>query len=225
MLDKLQKALALQQELQVFVWDPNNDKVEISFPSHIMEISDLSFEIAGPIALKHKVAPLLTVGTVICVLLEINPTPLMFYPVISALPNTADSGYWLKIPNDVQVEETQRRKHVRVPMIIPFQLEYLMPNGKWLSIDARTRNLSGGGMSFTCIRLFPKGQLLKVRIELSSSKIPLFLSANVITSQQNTMRRQPDDLYTTSCQFKDLDQAHETLLMRECFYRELGIKQ
>ncbi len=223
MLSDLQKALVLNQKVQVTVWDPNNDSVEYSFQSFVMEAGGTLFQLAPPTTQAATILPLLQPGIVTGAVVETYPNPYIFYPIIHSAPLSAQSGFWLKIPENPQVEVMQRRRHVRIPMVIPFNLEYSI-SGRSMAMQARTEDVSGGGMRFTSIRQFPKGQDLLILLAFNPSEPPLKLKAKVVFSVQNRLKKQPDDLYSTACQFADLTDAEEMILVRECFKRELGIK-
>lgn len=225
MLKELQAALSENRKLQVTVWDPGDETVEYTFPSFVMNSTGSLFNIAPPTVHPTKILPLLQKGAVVGIVVETYPNPYIFYPVVQAVPQSAGAGYWLRIPEDSKIEVIQRRKHVRIPMIIPMEVEYVLGKDKILTLPARTEDVSGGGLRFTAIKLFSKGQDLKFHIQFSPSVPRMQLKARVVFSTQNRIHRQPDDLYVTACQFYDLEDAQEMLIVRECFRRELGLKQ
>lgn len=226
MLNELQKALVQDQKIQVTVWDPENEGVEYSFPSFVMSKVGLLFMIAPPTTQQQKILPLLQPGITVGGVLETYPNPFIFYPLVHALPEKDQKGYWLKIPENAQVEVIQRRKHVRIPMIIPFEVEYqVLGRGTPLKIPARTEDVSGGGLKFTSATLFPVGKELLLHIQFNPGLPILHLKAKVVMSTQNRLKRQADDLYTTACQFLEMDDAREMIIVRECFRRELGRKE
>jgi hypothetical protein len=225
MLTELQKALVQDQKIQVTVWDPENENVEYSFPSFVMSKVGTLFMIAPPTTQQQKIVPLLQPGITVGGVLETYPNPFIFYPFVHAVPEKDQKGYWLKIPEDAQVEVIQRRKHVRIPMIVPFEIEYTLLGGAPLKVPARTEDVSGGGMRFTSVTLFPVGKEIEIQIQFNPNLPILNLKAKVVMSNQNRLRRQADDLYTTACQFLDMDDAREMIIVRECFRRELGRKE
>jgi hypothetical protein len=80
-------------------------------------------------------------------------------------------------------------------------------------------------MRFTSVTLFPVGKEIEIQIQFNPNLPILNLKAKVVMSNQNRLRRQADDLYTTACQFLDMDDAREMIIVRECFRRELGRKE
>lgn len=223
MLADLQKALIADQRIHITVWDPQDDSVEHTFASYIMEVGGNVLRVASPSNPVDPAMPLLQRHIVVGVLVEVSPNPYIFYPVVHAEP-TSQGGFWLKIPDNPEIEVIQRRRHVRIPMLIPFELEYL-EGERWIKLSARTEDMSGGGARFTASRLFIKGQDLLLALPLQAGQPPLRLKAKVVFSAENRVKKQPDDLYVTACEFQELDAAGEMVLVRECFRRELGLKQ
>jgi hypothetical protein len=226
MLDELQKVLAKNQKIQVTVWDPDDDTMEYTFPSFVMNRVGALFMVAAPTVHPQKIIPLLQKDVTVGAVLETYPNPFIFYPVVHSLPEDGKSGYWLRIPENTPVEVIQRRKHVRIPMVVPLEVEYQLAGlPDKLKIAARTEDVSGGGLRFNSVTLFPVGQEVMLHIQLNPSIPMLHLKAKVVVSMQNRLRKQADDMYTTACQFIELDDAREMVIVRECFRRELKLKQ
>jgi c-di-GMP-binding flagellar brake protein YcgR len=220
-----QKALVINQKVQVTVWDLQDDTVEYSFNSHITEVSRNMLALAPPTTQAALIYPLLQQGVVLGVLIETDPNPYVFYPLIASKPASQNSDFWLKIPENPQIEFIQRRQHVRIPMVIPFELEYLL-SGRPIPMSAQTEDLSGGGIRFTCARMFPLGQELYIKLPLTLVGQVLQLKAKVVFSaQKSPHKKTSEDLYIVACQFQDLEDAQEMALVRECFRRELDLKQ
>lgn len=219
-----QKSLVINQKVQVTVWDPQDDTVEYSFTSHITEVGGNMFSLAPPTKQAALIYPLLQQGVVVGAMIETNPSPYIFYPLIALKPASENSDFWLKIPENTQVEFIQRRRHVRIPMVIPFELEYLL-SGRPIPMSALTEDLSGGGMRFTCTHMFPLGQELNIKLPLTLVGQVLQLKAKVVFTAQSRHKKASEELYAVACQFQGLDDAQETALVRECFHRELGLKQ
>ncbi|MCE3236921.1 MAG: hypothetical protein K0Q50_3113 [Vampirovibrio sp.] len=224
MLSQLQAALAIKCKVQVTVWNPADESVEYTFPSYIMATDELAFMVAPPTIQQNQIVPLLTQNMVVGVVLETYPNPFIFYPVIHSLPTDIQGGYWLKIPPDSQVELIQQRKHVRIPMVLPIEVDYTLGD-KNIRMQARTEDVSGGGLRFTSITQFRSGQELLLHVQFAPSQPIMHLKTRVVFSAQNRVKRQPDDLYATACQFTDMDNKQEMLIVRECFRRELGLKR
>jgi c-di-GMP-binding flagellar brake protein YcgR len=221
MFEELQKALKPDLRTQITVWDPGDDTVEYTFSSYVMEIDGAFFMVAPPNKQMGQILPLMQKDMVVGVVLETYPNPYILYPVIYAQPSSPDSGYWLQIPKDPQIEIVQRRRHVRIPMVLPMEIEYEL-GPKWIPLEARTEDVSGGGMRFTSPRSFFKGQKLLIHIRFNNELPIMHLKAHVVFSAENRIRKRPDDIYATACQFEELDDQQEMLIVRECFRRELG---
>lgn len=224
MLSQLQAALSINCKVQVTVWDPADESVEYTFPSYVMATDELAFMVAPPSVQQNKIIPLLQPNLVIGVVLETYPNPFIFYPVIKSMPNGVQGGYWLRIPPDSQIELIQRRRHVRIPMVLPIEIDYVLGD-KTIRMQARTEDVSGGGMRFTSLTQFRNGQEVVIHIQFSGGQPIMHLKARVVFSTQNRVRRQQDDLYATSCQFVDVDDKQEMMIVRECFRKELGLRR
>ncbi|WP_373531895.1 flagellar brake protein [Vampirovibrio sp.] len=224
MSNEWQDALVTGQKVQVTIWDAEDDSIEYTFSSQIDQMGKTMLSLAAPSSGVASIYPLLQPGVVVGVMLEINPTPCIFYPVIASKPTAEGGIFWLKIPENPQIEFVQRRKHVRIPMVIPFVLEYMQAD-KPISMSARTDDLSGGGMRFTGMRLFPPAQQLRIKLPLAGGPQVLQLKARVVYSVQNSRKKHPEDLYIVACQFQDLEDAQEMALVRECFRHELKLKE
>lgn len=225
MLNELKQSLALDEKLEITIWDPANESVEHIFPSCIKEVNDLMIRAALPgTGLLPRILPLLQPNTVTGVILDVYPSPFLFYPIIQSPADLKTGSFWLRIPETTQIETIQRRRHVRIPMSVPFMVDFVLA-GKTMSIPAHTEDVSGGGLKFASQRLFLKDQELVTHLQLSPETPTLHLRSTVVFSAENRVRRHPNDLYSTACQFHDLEEAQETIIMKECFRRELGLKK
>jgi hypothetical protein len=224
MLDTLQKHLQPDTRLEITVWDPENENSEHHFTSFIEAVGGLNIRIAGPGPSKSlKITPLLAPGLVIGILLDANPSPFLFYPVVQSRTDDGES-YWLQIPPSAEVQRLKLRGHVRITMVVPFEVEYALANSL-IRMKARTEDLSGGGLKFSSSKKFLKDQILRLRIQLNPELPELSLSGKVVYSSENQRPRYTDDLFVTACQFVNLTPVDENIIMRECFRRELGMKQ
>lgn len=222
MLADLQKALTLGQKVQITVWHPQDEKIEHTFTTTILEVVGHLLKVSLPLDVVSLVPPLLEAGMVVGAVIETYPKPVVFYPAVQMRPGVPAplDTIWLKVPDEGQINTIQRRKHVRVPMVIPFNMEYLIAE-RWIPLSARTVDVSGGGLRFCSVRLFLMGQELRVWLPFGDGGTTLTLRARVVYSTQNRIKKQPEDIYVTSCQFLDLDDTQEMALVRECFRREL----
>lgn len=225
MLKELQKAMSVNQRLEVTVWDPANDRIEFNFHSYIMDLEGGYFMIAPPGSNLQKITPLLEPGLLVGIVLDSNPAPYIFYPTVHGKQDSPKPGYWLKLTETTQVEMVQRRRHVRIPMQVPIKVEIILGANHAVAVDAMTEDVSGGGMRFTCPRQFLKDQSVEIQVQFNTEQPLMRLKAKVVFSAENRLRRRRDDLYMAACQFYDIEPAHETILVRECFRRELGLKR
>jgi c-di-GMP-binding flagellar brake protein YcgR len=224
MLNELRKSLGVNQKVQVTVWDPTDESVEYTFISQILDVEDMFFLVSPPDKQTVQILPLLQKGIVVGIVLETFPNPFIFYPVVHSRKDTNPQGYWLRILENTEIEVVQRRRHVRIPMILPLEVEYHVGDRR-IPIAARTEDVSGGGMRFTAPRSFYKGQDLVLHVQLNPQLPLMHLKARVVFSAENRFRKRPEDVYATACQFYDLDDALEMMIVRECFRRELAMKR
>ena len=224
MLHDLQKALKSELRAQVTVWDPDDESKEYTFNSHILEVSGLLLQIAGPAEDMEHIAPLLRKGYVVGIVLESYPLPFIFYPIIMEDFQAGSPGVQVHIPPDGDIEVLQQRTHVRIAMVMDIEVEFNSLDSAQVQA-ARTENMSGGGLRFSSSRLFSAEERLTIHIQLDEDEPRMHLPVQVIFSRENRIRKHPDDIYTTACKFIDLDSAEEMKIVRECFRRELRLKK
>jgi c-di-GMP-binding flagellar brake protein YcgR len=222
MLAQLQKALVVNQKIQLTVWDLQNEQLEFQYHSYVMDVDTPFFKVAPPPPAQAKeIEPRLISGVVVGAILEAYPAPFVFYPIVHApAKGNPPEGFWLKIPENPQIEVMQLRRHVRIPMRLPVKVEFTQM-GKWFSIDGYTEDMSGGGLRFTSSRQFEKKQELLIHLRVENDTELLKLRSSVVYTGENRICRNADDLYATAVQFLELDARQEMLIMRECFRREL----
>jgi c-di-GMP-binding flagellar brake protein YcgR len=181
--------------------------------------------VAQPQSQQAQIVPLMQKGVTVGVLVEVYPKPFMAYPIVHALPEDEKKGFWLKLSTDSKVEVFQDRRHVRIPMSIPFECQYrLFPQGKPIKIPAKTEDVSGGGLKFTSGVLLAVGQEIEMIIQFNPELPVMQLQGKVVMARPNMQRKRLDDLYTVACEFINMDDARETIIMKECFRRELKRK-
>lgn len=220
---ELRNTLKIHQKLKVTVWHPSDDTVEYTFSSVILDFQSSKILIAGPA--ETEVTALMQPETLIGIVVnDKTPHPVIFYPMVER-PVTKHqgkplAGYWIRLPENCQVEVVQRRQYVRVPMTIPIQVTE--PNKRPLA--ASTLDISGSGLRFQSVGKYTPGTTLELQIQFSEQQPPLQLKAKVVSSQENPNRWQSQLHYVTACHFEGLDEQAEQQLVRECFRRELGLK-
>jgi len=224
MLEDLKKAIKAELRVQVTVWDPTDETVEHTFNSVIVEHAGSMLRVASPAQDARIILPLMKKGFVVGVVMETYPAPYIFYPIIHDDPKNPADGVWLMIPSNTEVEVFQRRRHVRIPMDVPFELEF--PSGlSTTTLTARTLDVSGGGMMFTSPRSFPKEEEILVILQFGPEQPRMLLKGKVVLCRENQTRKTDSDQYATALQFLGLEAAQEMLLVRECFRCELRRKQ
>jgi hypothetical protein len=230
------------QKIEVTVWDSEEDDSDgYSFPSLIRDYREGRLFIENP---RGDDAPLfdkLKPGYLVGVVAATEASLLMFYPRVSSTSNRGSYGTILSLDSDTQYEIIQRRKLIRVPFTVPVQVDILR-NGEVLHrVEAKTVNISGGGLRIASPFHFDVGQLLLVFLKLGdlrgaapgtgadpdgySDRAILKLSARVVFSQQNNNPLGSADKFFAGVCFDNLSEAQQTILMRECFRRELSLRR
>lgn len=221
MLTDLQKALVANQKIQLTVWDAQDDTLEFHYHSCIQDADFPFFKVAPPIGPEaEQIAIRMQEGVIVGAIVEAHPAPFIFYPIVHSRQGNPASAFWLKVSENPNIEVMQRRRHVRIPMVIPVEVEF-EAGTRWLSLPAFTEDLSGGGMRFTSPRRFSSGECLQLRFHVNDGQELLKLKGKVVLSVENRIRRRHDDLYATACSFYDIEDRQEMLIVRECFQREL----
>jgi c-di-GMP-binding flagellar brake protein YcgR len=215
----IKSLLQPNQELELTVWDEEDEdgltytaKIKQTKANHIL----VDMPLSQPVLMRRMV-----VGVLVGAVASLYQDVVIFYPVIHERQDTGEIGFWLRLPE--QYEVVQRRRHVRVPMEIPFQVDCYVGVSRQ-SHDALTLNLSGGGVRFSCARQFVTGELIKLRLQLNGNTPAMTLSGEVVFSQVNGNRKGSHFEYVTAVQFKGLTHQQEAALVGECFRREIRMR-
>lgn len=235
--------IRIGQKLEITVWDPEiEDENGYIFSSSVLDFRQNRLFVENPKGeeafIKGKMEP----GMIVGVVLPTDANLLMFYPQVGTSPLDNHFGTILNLPPDMQIETIQRRKLIRVPFTVPVGVEILHNGDVVHKIDAATVNISGGGMRIAC--MFSLEEELRVVIYLKigdlrgkdapplevglqyTDKSVLKLHGKVVFAQENTGSTVPrNEKYVAGIYFDQLSELQQTLLMRECFRRELTLKR
>ncbi len=211
------------QPVEVTVWSANSEE-EIMFRTTVLEAVGELFLLDLPSHVDPRVFELMQPGVIVGVVMY-SAKPCIFYPTVHVYQPRSPRGFWLKIMPDTQVETLQRRQFVRVNMCVPITILYPgISEEDWLEVQGQTIDVSGGGMRFGCPKMFEKDQEIKIRVQFGKSQLVLTLPARIVFSRENRNRQSDVDVYETACQFFDLTEHQQTLIVGECFRRELEMK-
>lgn len=232
MLKKLQAHLRISQVLQVTVWNPLDDAVEYTFPASIEETAGTLVRLSPENGFfPAEIPSLLQRETIVGIFLEACPTPFLFYPKVQIPPVDKTGYFWIRLSEDMAIEPLQIRRHVRVPFVTIFEAapwQEHAPSGEEEELHylpARTVDISGGGLKFLSNVEFRPEQALALRLKLDPKEPVLLLKAFVIACEERRLRRQfPEWRYAVACRFAELNPTQERLIMKECFRRELSLK-
>lgn len=217
----LESQLSLQQGLDVTVWPSESGVGEIIFSCKILERDWPFFFIDVPPELEEDLAPLMVRGTTIGVMAQ-SQSPIIFYPKVEHFQEKPPRGYWLKLPPDDKFEVVQRRSYVRIEMMVPVQIgDAADPS---VRVKGMTLDMSGGGMKLSTPRPFQPQQEVLIYIRFTPEQPIIQLPATVIFSTGNKWSRSPQDAYITACRFRTLSAQQQAAIIRECFRRELSLK-
>ncbi len=222
LLNRLQSYLKPSQMLQLTVWDPDDEAVEYVAQGVIRESTGFLVRVFfNEDDFPPEAVPLFVQGVIVGVFLEVNPAPLMFYPKLHSVSFGRRTEVWLRLAPETNIEVLQNRAHVRVTMRIPFQVGSIEEG----SIHpAYTVDMSGGGLKLNCDIPYEPGQMLTIQLSLFPGN-NMVLKGQVISAAKNPLvQLHPQERYTLTCCFIDLEPALETLIMKECFRRELMLK-
>ena len=230
LLDQLKNAMAVHRKLRVTVWDPEDPTFEYAFDSYILDHEGLNFKMAAPPPSAQRVFRLLTEGMVVGMVMESAPNPFIFYPKVRVYEGRNLPGFWMKIPSDTEIQTVQRRRYVRVPMTVPIKVEHRVVDEEenytfWDAVQATTEDVSAGGLRFTSERRFEQGEDIRIRIQFSSETPSLLLEGKVVFSIENKIKRKRNEHWVTACYFVDVDANSESVIVRECFKRELELSR
>lgn len=215
MLDELCNALRINQKVQITVWDPQDNAIEHQFPSYIMDVETRRFLIAPPARDTEGILSLMQPGYLAGVVLELPNNPYILYPSVYR-HQIRPEGIWFQLSSDTVIETVYRRRHVRIPMRLPLRIQHLDD-----SSTAITEDISGGGIRFSTDKAYPLGVTLSLQLRFSPQGPLLELEARVLQVERST-KLAPDELYSVACEFHNLSNAHESIIMRECFRKELS---
>jgi PilZ domain len=224
LLNRLQSYLKPSQTLQLTIWDPDNETVEYVFHGAIKESTGFLVRVSFDEGVfPPEAVSLVKPGDILGALLEVNPTPLFFYPNLHSLNQPGRRvEIWLRLTPETNIELMQNRAHVRVTMRMPFSVGTLAEGPVH---PAYTVDLSGGGVRFTSQALYVPDQVLAMRMPFSAN-LTMTVKAKVISSENNPLVKvRPEEVYTVRTCFVDLEPGQEPLIVKECFRQELMLKR
>jgi hypothetical protein len=239
----LEEYLKTNQKIDVTVWKNDTDEGTTFYGF----IKDCKFSgenkgsilVSPPPASLSHVLSYLKPGLILGVATVFNQKPVLFYPLVQSVQRQGIIGIWLGIYPDTQYEVVQRRKHVRIAMSIPIKVETMMEAGHFGTFQGITLNVSGGGVRFASAKLLQEGQPLHIHMrfsdEIIANPLPsqkptepsqlLKLPGEVVFSKVNAFSNSYEEKYVTGVRFVDLNEQQESIIVRECFRRELGMKR
>jgi hypothetical protein len=230
LLKTLQAHLRTSPTLQVTVWNPLDETVEYTFPASIAETAGTLVRLSPePGFFSADVPPLLQRDAIVGIFLEACPTPFLFYPKVQIPPAEKTGCFWIRLNEDMSIEPLRIRRHVRIPLVTPFEVALRQAGGTGEGepqyLPAQTVDISGGGLKFTSPAPFQSEQALSLRLKLDTKEPPLLLKAVVILCEEKHLPQQPSEWrYVVACRFVDPTPVQERLIMKECFRRELSLK-
>jgi c-di-GMP-binding flagellar brake protein YcgR len=227
--------------IEVTVWDPDSDDENgVIFTSKVLDFREGRLFIDKPRGEEAVILKMMTPGMLVGVVMPTDSNLLMFYPVIASSEETSQFGVILKCTEEMQTELIQRRKLIRVPFSVPVEVD-LLANGEVVhKIEALTENISGGGMRLLSPFQLEENMRLVVYLKLGdlrgkdapplesganySDRSVFKLQAKVVFAQERQGETKKEK-YAIGVQFDQLSELQQTLLVKECFRRELTLKR
>jgi len=216
--------LQADQRVEITFWRGETDDEGTTFPATIHWVSNNRFFVVPPYRIFQDHTPHWTPGTLVGVLFIHNNLPVVFYPRIESVQATTPEGVWFLIPDDVQVEVNFKREFVRVEIERPLLAE--SKTGEDIQpAKAITTDLSGGGVKFTCNRLFARDEELLLRLNLNDEHPDLHLEGKVVFCSDNPNAGQHGHSHVVACRFTGTTDQNQMLLVGECFRAELASRK
>lgn len=235
----LETYIERNRKIEVTIWESDDDE-GVSFSSSILDFRNNRIFIDQPRGQDVTIASKIKMGYLVGVVLPTENNLVMFYPLVASDPLQSNTGIILSISPETQFEVIQRRRYIRVPCTLPLKLELLQDGKVVHQMNARTVNISAGGMKISSAILFENEQTLWVYLRLSDLRAyestpqereasgedsMLKLAAKVVFSQNIQYPKNAEDKYMAGLCFTNLSENQEAMLMRECFRRELTLKR
>ena len=117
----------------------------------------------------------------------------------------------------------QRRRYVRIDLFIPIQVVLNMADDE-LTVNAKTLDISGGGIRFYSRQEFQVDDLLILTLPFESGEV-VTVNAKVVLSRESNKDGIDGGYYTTAASFYDLSERQESLIVSECFQHELKLRR
>ncbi len=125
-----------------------------------------------------------------------------------------------------QLSTVQRRNDVKVPVNIPMRFSYSSGNEVEVNVTGTIRNISAGGIFFTCHYAFLTGSIVEFSFSPRQDIAPILLKAEILRvqdmdSMQQSFRMDAGDmdLRGYGCRFIDLS-PHAEAQLRNYVFRE-----
>ncbi len=125
-----------------------------------------------------------------------------------------------------QLSTVQRRNDVKVPVNIPMRFSYSSGSEVEVNVTGTIRNISAGGIFFTCHYTFLTGSIVEFSFSPRQDIAPILLKAEILRAQdmdsmQQSFRMDAGDmdLRGYGCRFIDLS-PHAEAQLRNYVFRE-----
>lgn len=205
--------------LEITTWKDNQDDLGMTFEGRIAKVEGERFFVVPTPNVFVSVHALVNPPVLVGLMFHVQSDLYILYPTLERFEVTEEAkGLWLHIPKTIKMEMSKRRAFIRVKAELDITIMPMM-------IQTKTIDLSGGGVQFACGRSMPVDQVLYLEIQFRKDEEPLKFMANVVLSRDNALKTGPNDHYAVSCQFMNLTEHQQAMLVAECFKIELGQKR
>ncbi|MEB3286160.1 MAG: PilZ domain-containing protein [Vampirovibrionales bacterium] len=219
LIAELRKVLKPDDVLELTIWVNEEDEEGLTFLAAIERIEDGYYLITPPQSAYLKLQDKLTLPLVIGALYGNASSPFLFYPSLVNVETIKTKGYWLSLPETMDIKTIQQRSFVRVKARVPVIIE----NDE--ETPAYTLDISGGGLQFACAKQYMAGETLSLKIRFDT-EVPLdWIKARVVKCGENPLSSRLEEAYSTACQFMDLPDSAQKRIVSECFRLEVGARK
>ncbi|HEX2999087.1 MAG TPA: PilZ domain-containing protein, partial [Armatimonadota bacterium] len=129
-------------------------------------------------------------------------------------------------------ERCQRREFVRVPLRIPVRLTFAEENGPGLRFEARTTDISGGGLhlvlSIAPSQSLKVGQSVSVVLYLPDDAAPVTAEGSVVRVRRTVRapeEKSPAEVFDIGIELHQVKEQERNRICRQVYARQIELRQ
>ncbi len=216
----LAEFLAINEALEAAVYLDNHGDETLPFQSLIKQIQDDSLLIDVP--QDPGLVKYMQPGAKIdLAFLRIKPGPVAITARVINYQEAGRTGAWVQVPPNFIEHFLKRRLHVRVSINFPVKVHATVDKQHPVT-EGECINLSGGGMRFTTLQVFLKGEHLTVEFQPDPLLPPFKAECEVVQSGLSPYpNKKSAGEMICSVKFNGLSRHAEDMLVGICFRQQL----